>query len=85
MPCNSLIAAVSWGIEALIQGSFIIFASGLFANTLLLGFVTESVGAVGPEAVREALLARIPAKVKENTEAFELGRSLARNAIEDKR
>ncbi len=61
------------------------FASGLFANTLLLGFVAESAGAVGPEAVRDALLARIPTRVRENTEAFELGRSLARDALDCKR
>ena len=61
------------------------FASGLFANTLLLGFVAEAVGAVSPEAVRQTLLARIPTRVEENTEAFEWGRKLAREALEDKR
>ena len=61
------------------------FASGLFANTLLLGFVAEAVGAISPEAVRQTLLARIPTRVEENTEAFEWGRKLAREALEDKR
>jgi len=61
------------------------FASGLFANTLLLGYVTEAAGAVGPEAVRQSLLARIPVKVEENTQAFELGRDLARDALQNKR
>lgn len=56
------------------------FGSGLFANTLMLGFVAQVAGAVDPDKVREALLARIPRKIDENTRAFELGRHLGREA-----
>jgi len=56
--------------------------SELFANTLLLGFVSEVVGAVKPQKVKEALLARIPAKIEENTKAFEEGRQLAKKAMQ---
>jgi 2-oxoglutarate ferredoxin oxidoreductase subunit gamma len=57
------------------------FGSELFANTLLLGFVSEVAEAVDPGAVMEALLARIPRKIDENRQAFELGRRLAREQL----
>lgn len=58
--------------------------SELFANTLLLGFVAEVAGAVNPDSVREALLARIPRRKEDNTQAFELGRRLGHDALEPK-
>ena len=57
------------------------FGSEMFANTLLLGFTAQVIGVVDPDAVRDALLARIPRKVEENRQAFELGRLLAREAL----
>lgn len=57
------------------------FGSELFANTLLLGFVAQVLDAVQPEAVLKALLARIPRKIDENKQAFELGRELGKQAL----
>jgi len=60
------------------------FGSGLFANMLMLGFVSGAAGAVDPDKVLEALLNRIPRKTAENKTAFETGRRLAAEAL-DKR